>query len=235
MLVGPKIALAALAAGHLLNMGLGLPGRLTVGADGVATRWLWRRRFFGYGEIAGVRRLEAVSRERPGGIRLVLTTGEEVDLPIPTVTEAQQNQGSRIALVEERIREAMDGFGRGDVAADAALLRRGDRAAGEWLSTLRSMGAGADVTLRSAPVSRERLLRVAEDPTAPVAARVAAVVALGDEDGDSRARLQRIAEATAAPELRRTIEKAAHSQDDAELAEALAEVEAEGSPRVARR
>lgn len=140
-----------------------------------------------------------------------------------------------LGLIEERIREAMDDYGRGDTAADAALLRRGDRAAGAWLSALRSIGAGANTSLRTAPVSRERLLRVAEDPASPVVERVAAAVALGDdEDGESRSRLRSLAEATAAPDLRRAIEEAGHSRDDAELAEALAQVEEE-SRRAARR
>jgi hypothetical protein len=205
------------------------PMRITVGADGIATRWLWQKRFYGFGEISMVTRFErGFGRSRVVGLELLLRSGEEVFLPMSQRSWDDGDAG----ILDERVREAMEAFRRGDAAADAALLRRGDRAVGEWVSALRSIGAGANADLRTAPVPRERLFRIVEDPSSPPADRAAAAVALGSElDADARARLQAAAEATAAPKLRIAIEKAASGSEAAEVEAALAEIEAEAQEK----
>jgi hypothetical protein len=203
------------------------PTRITVGADGIATRWLWQKRFYGFDEIDAVNRFErGYGRSHVVGLKLLLRDGKEVFLPMSQGSWGDGDAG----IIEERVREAMETFRRGDAAADAALLRRGDRAVGEWVSALRSIGAGANADLRTAPVPRERLFRIVEDPSSPPADRAAAAIALGSElDADARARLQAAAEATAAPKLRIAIEKAASGSEAAEVEAALAEIEAAAS------
>jgi hypothetical protein len=222
--VSTPLGPAALAVGMLAMLILFVaPTNLGVGADGIAVRWLWTRRFLGFDEMTGVTRFEkGWGNGRVVGIRVALRSGETVDLPT-----AQGNWGEgQTAVLLERIREAVETFRQGGAAADAALLRRGDRGVGEWIIALRSLGAGANADMRTAPVPRERLFRVVEDPAAPAADRAAAAVALGSEsDEESRARLRAAAAATAAPRLRIAIEKAADGEEAAELEAALAEIE----------
>ena len=147
-----------------------------------------------------------------------------------TCTTGQANwNDQRVAIIQERICEAMETFRSGGAAAAGALLRRGKRPVSEWIATLRAIGAGANADMRTAPLPRENLFRIVESPTSSAAERAAAAVAAGVEiDDDGRARLRRAAEAVAAPRLRIAIEAAAGT-DDAALAEALSEVEHEES------
>jgi hypothetical protein len=202
-----------------------VPTTFSVGADGVALRWLWTRRFIGYDEIDVVSRFDrGWGRDRISGLRLTLRSNEEVLVPITRGTWAS-NDGDA-AIIEERIEEAMQAFRQGGGEADAALLRRGDRGLGQWVAALRSIGAGSNADLRTAPFPRERLFRIVEDPACSASDRAAAAVALGaDLDDDARARLRSAAEATAAPKLRIAIEKAAGDDTPAELEAALAEIE----------
>jgi hypothetical protein len=198
------------------------PTHLDVGADGVATRWLFSKRFIGYGEVLDVSRYEAgMGSSKRSGIALTLHSGEVHRIPVG----ATGWDDARIAMVEERIREAMDTFRQGGADADAALLRRGDRPVAEWMVALRAIGAGANATMRTAPLARDRLWRILEDPQAGHTSRVAAAVALGVESDEAdKARLREAAEATAAPRLRVAIEAAAAARDE-ELAAAYAEIE----------
>jgi hypothetical protein len=202
------------------------PTGIDVGADGIALRWLGTRRFYGYDQIDDVSRYEkGWGRSKQKGLRLLLQSGEEVLLPL---TGGGSWDDVEVAVIEERIRESVEAFRQGGTAADAALLRRGDRTLGDWIASLRNIGAGANADLRTAPIPRERLFRIVEDPSAPAPARAAAAVALGGEpDDDTRARLRGAAESTAAPRLRVVIEKAAGGDDAGDLEEALREVEAE--------
>jgi len=201
------------------------PQRLRVGGDGVEVIRLWRRRFLRYDEIAAVAPYEKGSwRNRLVGLHLALHSGEDVRVPM---------LGSEdVADAEARIDEAMARLRRGDVEVDAAVLRRGERALGAWVTALRSLGAGANADLRTAPVPRERLFRIVEDAARPSVDRAAAAVALGrDLDDEGRVRLRSAAEATAAPRLRVALEKAAGAEGDAELEAALADIEEGEEPR----
>ena len=138
--------------------------------------------------------------------------------------------------IEERIQEAMETYRRGDAEGDAALVRRNGRDLGAWINALRSLGAGSNADLRTAPLPRERLFRIVESPTAAAGERAAAAVALGTElDEEGRARLRSAAEATAAPKLRIAIEQAAASADEEALREALSALESEPEEKQAAR
>jgi hypothetical protein len=200
-----------------------VPAQLEVGADGIASSWLFWKRFIGYGEILEMERYEAgVGRSRRSGIALTLHSGEVYKIAVGSVGW----DDARVAMVEERVREAMDTFQQGGAEAEAALLQRGDRPVAEWIVALRSIGAGANATMRTAPLARDRLWRILEDPQARQSARAAAAVALGAESDESdKGRMREAAEATAAPRLRVAITAAAAARDE-ELAEAYAEIEA---------
>jgi hypothetical protein len=206
-----------------------MPSRFSVGADGIVLRWLWVRRFVGYDDITGVTRFDrGWGSSRVLGLSLALRSGGTVELPVSQSGRLWGDPAVTLALVEERIREAREAFRHGGTAADAALLRRGERDVGAWVTALRSIGAGANADLRTAPLPRESLFRIVEDPAAHAADRAAAAVALGsDLDDESKARLRSAAEATAAPRLRIAIEKAAGGDGEAELEAALAEIDGE--------
>ncbi len=222
-LLGPvTLALGMLAMVLLFTV----PTQLGVGADGIAVRWLWTRRFLGFDAITGVTRFDkGWGNGRIVGLRVALRSGETVDL-----ATSQGNWGDgNTAVLFERIREALETFRQGGTEADAALLQRGGRGVREWITSLRSLGAGANADMRTAPVPRERLFRIVEDPAAAAAERAAAAVALASEsDEESRTRLRSAAAATAAPKLRVAIEKAAGGEADAELEAALAELDGGG-------
>ena len=223
------VGLLALSALAMMVVFL-MPTWLSVGADGIVVSWFGRKRFIGYADVVRVARYEkGWGRSRYVGVTLYLRSGEEV--PIPTGQARWSDQSA--AVIEERIREAMEAHRSGGAAADAAMLRRGGREVSDWVSALRAIGAGANADMRTAPLPRERLFRIVEDPASAAADRAAAAVALGtDLDDESRARLRSAAEATAAPKLRVVIEAAADSFEQAEIEAALAEVAPLGHERV---
>jgi hypothetical protein len=220
--------------------------RLSVGADGILLRWLWTQRFLGYHEIRGITRFDkgwlgarlgADGWQHTGqvmGFRVALRSGEEVLMPI-ALSSRESMADPIVQRIEERIREAMDAFHRDGASVDAPLLRRGERAVGVWVAALRSIGAGANADLRTAPMPRDRLFRIVEDPASPAVDRAAAAVALGgDLDEQTRTRLRFVADATVEPSLRLAVEKAAAGEHQAEIEAALAEIEGKDSRRGVR-
>jgi hypothetical protein len=234
--VGPhpsSLALALMVLIGFVGAFLALaPTRLDVGADGIALQWLGQTRFIGYEDITVVTRFErSWGRSRMMGIKLLLRSNDEVLIP---VTTNEWGNLESLRIIEERINEGMASFREGGALADAALLKRGERALSDWVVALRSLGAGANADLRTAPVPRDRLFRIVEDPAAAPADRAAAAVALGGElDDQGRTRLKAVAAATAAPRLRIAIEKAAEP-DLAAVEEALAALEGEEEKARAR-
>jgi hypothetical protein len=201
-----------------------VPTRVTVGADGVELRWFGKRRFVRHRDIVNATQYVAgLGNSRYTGVSLTLESGEEVRIPIGQARSVED----RTRMVLERIQEAAAEGKREHLELDPALLARGDRDVGDWMRALRSLGAGANATMRTAPIEAERLWRIVEDPAGPPLARAAAAVALtSDPAADSRRRLRAAAEATAAPRLRIAIDAAA-SHDQEALQEALAELESE--------
>jgi hypothetical protein len=206
--------------------------RIEVGSDGVLVGWFGKKRFIAHSRIADVRPYEEqVAGKTYVGVDLHLVGGEKLHLVVGqkgwVATDAQ--------AVAERIREAREDAARGDADVQAALLERGPREIKEWVSSLRGIGAGANASLRTAPVAPERLWRIVEDASAEPTARAGAAVALGAELDDERsARLRGVAHTIAAPRLRVAIEHVAEGKSDAELEEALAEMDEGARGRTAR-
>ncbi len=204
-----------------------LPSRVTVGADGVEIRWFGWRRFVRHRDIVNAAQyVTGLGNSRYTGVSLTLESGEEVRIPIGQARSVDD----RTRIVLERSQEAAAEGNVEHAELDPAILARGDRDVGDWMRALRSLGAGANATMRTAPIEAERLWRIVEDPAGPPLARAAAAVALtADPAADSRRRLRAAAEATAAPRLRVAIDAAA-SHDEQALKEALAELESEEAP-----
>jgi hypothetical protein len=212
--VTTHLPVAPLAAAFAFVALLTIPSHLVVGADGFSLRWLFLRRFVDYADVLGIAR-----SDRGWSVLVRLRSGKTVRIPL-------DGRGSGL-IIEERLREALERF-QGDASDDEPRLQRGDRAMRAWTTALRAMGAGADAGPRTAPVPRDRLWRVVEDPQADPRARAAAAVALGGAYADEdRGRLRAVAEATAAPTLRAAIAAAAEDEGDAAITEALAALEEE--------
>ena len=215
------------------TLGLGLfmissRTHLRVGADGIVLRWFRNERFVSFDEIASIELYEEkrFQRRRWAGARIRLRSGETITLPVSSAGEVG---GPRVRLVLNRLQQAHADHQRGVRASAEARLTRGDRPMLAWVRDLRRAGAGAAADHRVAPMPTDRLLELAEDPHADPVMRANAAVALGanTESEQLRKRLRVAAQATAAPRLRVALEKAAEVDDEAALAEALSEVEAE--------
>ena len=222
-----------LAVGGILvaaTLALLTPMRVRVGADGIALRWLGTRRFVGFDEIEDIERFALSLLVGPAFIvvlRIVVRSKEKVLVPV-----VGHRGVAHLERLQARSLRAERGSRQGDADAAAALLRRGDREGGAWVTALRSLGAGANAGPRTALVPRDRLLRIVEDAALPALERAAAAVALATElDEEGHRRLRTAAQATALPGLRIAIETAARGAAEAELAAALVEIEEDGAAR----
>jgi hypothetical protein len=204
------------------------PMRIAVGADGVELRWFWQRRLIRYRELLrAMTYKETKGIYKTSGIELTLSSGKAIRLAFSDPRKIQAGA----QLVSERIQAAMDRHPAGEGESVEALLRRGSGEIPAWIRRLRSLGAGANAGMRTAPVPRDRLFDIVEDASMDPAARAAAAVALGPElDVHGRARLRAAGAATVAPRLRIAIEAAAlGANEDAAIEAALAELDAEES------
>jgi hypothetical protein len=203
-----------------------------VGADGVSLKWLGWQRTIPYSRVTGVSLRERKSgTKRQTGVEVVLDGGEVVWLPV-SQAGARWDDGEASVLFEQ-LNGAVASYRARSGSDEAVPLTRDGRPMGEWIRKLRRLGAGADVDMRTAPVSTESLLGVLEDPSRPPAERAAAAIALADGGREeSRARLRIAAESTVSPKLRFAIEKAERREvEDAEFEQALAELEDESRGR----
>ena len=197
------------------------PTKIDVGVDGVLIRWLGTKQFISHRDIAYIVTEEgSLMQSNRTFVVVHLTNGKEVRL-------AYNSKRFSAGLVEgmaARIRHAKEIHDTGGDVADAAVLKRGDRAFGDWVNALR---AGTIVAShRSAPLERDHLWRIVENASAEPMGRAAAAVALSQQlDGKERRRLQRIATSTAAPKLRVCLEAVAAEDEAAAIAEALQDVE----------
>ena len=209
MVTAPFFAFCALYALRCLGvMATALLYRehIAVGPDGVRhlQGWVWKQAssFIGYRNIAAV-------SPNDEGMSLRLRSGGEVRFEIAPALKlhgAAPRDEAQATIIEERIRHAMEIVQREDGMA-LSSLRRGERSPRAWLDALRALGTGANVDMRTAPVSRERLLEIVESPLHSTVDRAAAAVALGAAlDDDVRARLRRVSAKTVDESLARMID-----------------------------
>jgi hypothetical protein len=230
---GPTGMGAAIAAMlMLLPFAIGamaIPTKITIGADGILTKWLRWRSYFPFSEVVQVGPIDQrVLNKVYRGVQISLRDGSSKFVPI---TQKGWGDDDYNAVVQ-RIHEAVDVYRRGNAGTGASVLARNGRSARDWITALRRVGEGANADMRTAPVAVEQLLRIVEDLGATALARASAAIALAAQGSQiERDRIRIAAEATAAPKLRVALEKASASEiDDQELGEALLELEAnEGS------
>jgi len=166
-----------------------------------------------------VRRFDTgYGRNRRRGVELALR-GRTLQLPMYT--------DESIVTLEQRIRDVIAlAKNQTHVGAEALVLARGELGLRDWITKLKAMGSGATATLRSAAVMPENLWRIAEDPAQPAIQRAAAAIALAPSLGEAdKERLGDLAKTTAAPKLRVALERVAEEATDAEMEEALKELE----------
>ena len=194
--------------------GLAMPTMVTVGTDGVLARWTVEKNYVPYAQLARVDRM-------PGRVRLHLKSGKSFDVVFRSGNDRDVPEAGQLA---ERIVEAIERRDREGAPLDPAVLARPHGVdARAWMASLRDIVR--DETFRQAAVTVEQLWGVVEDATATAQLRAAAAIALrGVVDDKGKKRLRVTAQATAAPQLRVALERAADGED-AEVAEALEELE----------
>lgn len=205
----PILVASALVTAVLILLS---PHRVVVGADGVLLSWLFGRRFVHYDDIDELREEVSFGERR---LMLHLRSGEQLLISLGS-KKATTNLGTLIA----RIETARDQYASGDVAEAVAALRRGDREIGSWIGRLRAL---TDVGQhREGAVVESTLWRILESPASPPLTRAAAAVALKPRsDERDRLRIENVTQSAASEALQRALE----AEEDAELAEALTELE----------
>ncbi len=226
----PAAAALAVVALLVAMLGLVVPTRVNVGADGVHLRWLGTSRFVPWSSVLTVESFD-------GGVVLALEGGHWLTLRTPN--EHERHDPERNAMVE-RLRAAW----RASVQANADPVptgissRVGARGARtrDWVRAMRAL-AQEQPGYRTGAVPPEGLWRIVESPHADRDARTGAAIALAPSlDAEGRKRLREAAAACAEPRLRVALTTASMptgSASEEELAATLDAIdsEVEGSGR----
>ena len=198
------------------------PAKLTVGADGLSARWMFRHRFVPYSAMRDVSVHQENLRTAPP--RLFVNIA--VDEPFPIVL-ARADANRRVADdIADRIRKGI----RRAHKANAPLLGldRGGRTIDAWIADLQSAGTSKEEDYRTAGMAPETLMAVLDDPGQRPEARVAAAVVMATEnDAGTLKHIRKVASRCASEELKKALEVAADSERRDELASAIASVSAE--------
>ncbi len=208
------------AAFHIVSS---RPSKIRIGVDGVHLKWLWVSQFTPFSTVRSVWMREENTQRF---VDLVRTDGTTTSMPV-------SKQDGEQDLAHQRILQAFQAYQARQGSADTEALARGGRTPAEWLTALRGLGAGAGSSLRRAHIDPDRLWSIVEDPSAAPAARAGAAAALASSASkEERTRIRVAAETIAEPRLRIAVEKAAdESTSEAELAQALAEIDERATRR----
>lgn len=226
-LLSTGVGIAVLLAGWVPLVGLlvywSLPGSIEIGSDGLFIVWLRGKRFVPFRDLESCEIFWRPHGKRHYvGVNLRLTSGEAIEVPRCVDRAGAQE---KVTALDRDIGLAMNAYRRRGEPFEAEQLTRGAAPAREWLTKLRIVGSGANASLREAPIPRDRLWRMIEDPSVRSATRAAAAAALtGSLDHGERKRLLDLACDTASPPLRIALQRAAGDDDEA-LVEALAAIE----------
>lgn len=188
-----------------------LPTRLTIGTDGVLAAWPGRTRFIAYGEITEVGAPAQFEVIHDLGVRIAVRSGPALVLAVGAkagLLDAKDKYGALFARLYAA-RRAYDAA----LPLDVGPLLCGGRSPSAWLAELMRLGSGANVDLRTAPITVEWIWRVVASPRTPVEARVAAAVALRVVVGDSAlGALREVAAGIVAPDTRSLVEGAVEGE-----------------------
>lgn len=235
----PWLSPALLVAWYAGLMAMAIPEKLTVGLDGVALRWLWRRRLISFQEMQ-----EASADER--SIHLRLKNGSSKQLSAYWTAQPWEQGwyksriksstgfGSRKAYLDAilaRIEEARGAQGEADGASAAAWLARRGQGLGDWVGQLRHLLTSEQGGFRKESLEPERLWSTLEDARQPAALRAAAAAALGPAlDAGGRERLRVASTVVIDPRLRAALDASVREDEDA-LLQAFEALEQEASSK----
>ena len=196
-----------------------VPRRVSVGADGLLSQWLTRKQFIPLSEVMDV-------GEWKGFVRITTRSGvEPIDIPVAVRRKTSPLVAFDVAILADRIREAVRARHAGEPSFDLSLLERESRSVHDWISWLRSLTSRQDAY--RAALHAEDLWQVLEDSGASPNARTAAAVVLAKNlDERGKARLRIAIETSVAPKLRVAFD-AVTKNDDATLESAMQEMERE--------
>jgi hypothetical protein len=222
-LLVPTIVLAVFAVTAVIIYGRSFTATLIVGADGVRARdGLARPVFIPHDRITSI-----ASKDRV--ISLTTSDGKTRHYLVGVhQTKLNRDELARQAeAIAARIRDARAAFMAEGGANVVPMLERGSQSANEWLRSLKRVGAGAGDTFRVAHLTRDRLWRIVESTSAPVAQRMAAVIALRSAglDDEEKSRLRVIVDQCAKEDHRDRLRVAIEVDDEEQLAGALERLE----------
>jgi hypothetical protein len=188
------------------------PAELVVGADGIIVRQNFSSTFVPFGRIASIDPGPPERGRRVGlGASLVLrlTDGSEVR------ARTRHLMGDPRAELLARIADARRAWEAGGASGSAlAQLDRNGRSPAAWRTAMRALLATPE-DYRAQAITRDALVEVLESPAAPAERRVAAALALADDEG-ARPRIRIAAQACADTDLREALEDAAEDALDDE-------------------
>ncbi len=186
-----------------------------VGADGVAVRSWFRKRFIPFACVSSVQRS---SRE----VALLLHSGGRVVLG---VTNEGGEQDPDLDMLGDRVTSAFQqSLAHKEREEHKALLERGSQPVHEWVQRLLSLARGAPNAspYRAPSIDPEALWRIAEDPAARPDVRLAAAVVLRNKQApEARQRLRIATKGLASPEVRNALVRVADAATEQEYVEAL--------------
>jgi hypothetical protein len=194
------------------------PTRIEIGADGIVIRWLWQQQFIPIADVYHA----SVEHSGWGGSKTVdVVIARKSDGAVHVRLGSPWWNDKKATAIVQQILAVAATAERGEIEHATAVLARNRRPVKEWIHGLRAIGAGANASLRTAPVDPEHLWRIVETPTAPGSDRAAAAVALSVAlDAADRRRLRLVAASVAQPRVRAAIDAAA-AGDDTAIEEAL--------------
>lgn len=195
------------------------PSSLTLGADGVALRWLWRRQWVAWQDVIDV-------QLRAYEVRVVTRDGRTLAIPTRRAFGIDERSVRLGRELFARIEAARRGLG--SPSSLQSLERPAGLSVDEWIQSLRAVGQGAAGHLRQMGVSPELLRETLESRAVPELTRAAAAVALAATGAREDVRVR--VEAMASPRLRAVMTAAAEEDHDG-LVAAMREVEAFVLPR----
>lgn len=199
-------------------------GTLRVGAEGLATRWLFSERFVSFADIASIRaRPFLFDRARVDTV-VELRSGKRLRLRAADGPNAEVSRGAEKRAMFAHVEQAFRRFteAAGGIVHDPTVLERGGRPVRDWLASLDGLVGGAGARYRVAALDADVLEAIASDPNGRAEARVgaaAALVRLGDEDRRTRVRLA--AEACAESSLRAVLLDLSDARTDEAVEAAL--------------
>ncbi len=209
--------LAQSAAGFLALALMLVPTHVTLGADGMEIRWLWRSRWVRWLDVASVE----VDR-RSDALLLKMKRGDTVRISAEAAFAVTDANAADELL--KRIEKAINDAAEARPHVVAAALARGDSTTAEWVSRLRALVSCGVSGYRAASVSAEDVEAVLNDKAADPSLRAAAAVAYAPAGGADA--VKRAAEAVASTHVRVALD-AAVSSDEEGIARALDAIEAE--------